>query len=58
MQHWNAPIMYVVEMEITKNLKGHVKLRKKGNIRRPAESWVKHAFLECMLLSSTRVELK
>ena len=53
MQHWNAPIMYVVEMEITKNLKGHVKLRKKGNIRRPAESWVKHAFLECMLLSST-----
>ena len=55
MQHWNVPIMYVVEMEITKNLKRHVKLREKGNIRRPAENWVKHAFLECMLVSSTRV---
>ena len=30
MHHWNAPIMCVVEMEITKNLKGLVKLRKKA----------------------------
>ena len=48
MQHWNVPIMYVVEMEITKNLNHHVKLREKRQ----------HQTCACLFISPSTGEMK